>query len=58
MKNSHTNSNIKCSVTNCTYHSKNEYCTRNQINIGACENTVTTPQGTQCASFQMDAKTY
>ena len=49
----HINSTIKCSVANCTYHNGKDYCSLNQIHVGACNSAPTSCAGTECASFQM-----
>ena len=49
-----SNSNIKCSVTNCAYHSKGEdCCSLSQIRVGCSCGDVTSCQGTECSSFQL-----
>ncbi|MFI3250648.1 MAG: DUF1540 domain-containing protein [Eubacteriales bacterium] len=49
-----TNSTIKCCVEACTHHAPTDYCSLNQIQVGACSNAVTQCQNTECASFELD----
>lgn len=49
-----TNSTIKCDVEACSHHSSNDYCSLNQIEVGASSRHVTQPQNTECASFELD----
>lgn len=46
------NPSIKCSVNSCAYHS-GQCCTLNEIKVGCCEQNVSSPKSTECASFQM-----
>ncbi len=47
-----SNPSIKCSVTQCQYHSEKEnYCTLNSIKVGTHEANPTMPQCTDCESF-------
>jgi len=49
------NSNIKCTVESCAYHSKTQnYCSLPQIQVGCSCGTVTDCQGTECASFRLE----
>lgn len=48
-----TNSTIKCGVDNCAYHAPTNYCSLNQIQVGACTGQVTQAKNTECASYQM-----
>ena len=48
------NRSIQCSVSNCAYHCGGEnYCTRNEIQVGCDQSTVGSCQETQCVSFQL-----
>lgn len=49
-----TNSTIKCGVDSCSHHNSQDYCSLNQIQVGATGKHVTSPQNTECASFQLD----
>ena len=53
--NQNANHSIKCSVTNCTHHCPENYCTLNEIKVGCTEQTVKSCASTECASFQMGA---
>lgn len=48
------NSTIKCGVSACTHHNKDDYCSLNQIAVEACDPTVTNAKNTECASFQLN----
>ncbi len=49
-----TNSTIKCCVENCAHHAPTDYCSLNQIQVGACCSEVRQCENTECASFQLD----
>ncbi len=49
------NNSIKCTVTNCAYHSKSQnYCSLPEIQVGCCCGNVTDCEGTECASFRLE----
>ncbi len=51
------NNSIGCTVENCKYHcSKENYCSKNAIEVGACNCKAKTTENTCCQSFE--AKTY
>lgn len=49
------NSTIKCAVEHCSHHSDNDYCSLNQIQVGACSEDVQYCENTECASFELDS---
>lgn len=50
--NSKANSSIKCTVSQCEYHSKDEnYCTLDCITVGTHEANPTMSECTDCESF-------
>lgn len=52
--NSEGHCTIHCGVQNCAYHNPQNYCSLEQIQVGACTNQVTQSCNTECASFQME----
>ncbi len=47
------NKSISCSVNECKYHAQNEsYCSLDHINVVKHHNNVTTPEATDCGSFE------
>lgn len=53
--NQNPNHSIKCSVTNCSHHCAQDYCTLNEIKVGCTGGSAQSCASTQCASFQMCA---
>lgn len=50
-----TNTHIKCGVENCSHHAPTDYCSLEQIEVGAtCSGEVTDCESTECASFELD----
>lgn len=48
------NPSIKCTVDECKYHAQTEnYCSLNDIQVGKHENRATTPECTDCNSFEL-----
>ncbi|MGI6497409.1 MAG: DUF1540 domain-containing protein [Oscillospiraceae bacterium] len=46
------NASIKCSVSECAYHANSKnYCSLNEIQVGACKSHPTSSDCTECASF-------
>lgn len=46
------NSSIKCSVDECVYHNQSKnFCSLDEIKVGACKSNPTTSDCTECASF-------
>lgn len=51
------NSSIKCSVNECAYHANSQnYCSLNEIQVGACKSYPTSSDCTECASFTSASK--
>ena len=49
----HHNSSIGCTVTECTYHCKDDnYCTLNKIEVIKHEQSANTIECTDCGSFR------
>lgn len=48
------NDSIKCSVQQCKYNNKSDYCTLNQIKVGTHESNPTVVQCTDCESFVLE----
>lgn len=47
------NNSIGCTVKNCKYHCKDaNYCSKNVIEVGACNCSASTPEATCCQSFE------
>lgn len=53
--NQNPNHSIKCSVSNCSHHCAQDYCTLNEIRVGCCESNAKSCASTECASFQLGA---
>ncbi|MFD3158420.1 DUF1540 domain-containing protein [Haloimpatiens sp. FM7330] len=48
-----SNRNIQCTVSECKYHSKDDFCTLSHIKIDKNNNsTVSKSEYTKCASFE------
>ena len=54
--NQNPNHSIKCSVSNCSHHCAQDYCTLNEIRVGCCDCSPTKCEGTECASFKLSAR--
>jgi len=48
------NDSIKCSVQQCKYNNKRDYCTLNQIKIGTHEMNPKVVECTDCESFVLE----
>ncbi|MBR1444045.1 MAG: DUF1540 domain-containing protein [Firmicutes bacterium] len=48
------NTSIKCRVSSCKHHDKNEYCQLNDITVGGSSNAKECDD-TQCKSFECDS---
>ena len=51
MENKHEISGIKCNVTNCVYHAKNNACEAGMIEVGPCD-TCNCTTDTCCNTFK------
>jgi hypothetical protein len=47
------NDSIKCSVDNCKYNDRKDYCTLSQIKVGTHEANPSEIECTDCESFQI-----
>lgn len=55
MDNKPYNASIKCSVNSCAFHNDpHNCCSLEAIKVGCCDNKPTRPEGTECASFELD----
>lgn len=48
------NESIKCSVQQCKYNNKQDYCTLNQIMVGTHEANPSMVECTDCESFVLE----
>ena len=49
------NKSIECSVNSCAFHNDpHNCCSLEAIKVGCCDNKPTRPEGTECASFELD----
>lgn len=51
MENKHEISGIKCNVSNCVYHAKNNACEAGMIEVGPCD-TCNCTTDTCCNTFK------
>lgn len=51
MENMTPNSSIQCTVTECKYHCKSNYCGLNTVKIGTHESNPTQTECVDCESF-------
>ena len=57
MENKNANPSIACTVESCAYHCKGQnHCSLNEIKVGCCDCSPTKCEGTECASFKLEAQ--
>ncbi|MBO5857166.1 MAG: DUF1540 domain-containing protein [Clostridia bacterium] len=50
----HKNNSIGCTVDSCKYHAQSaNYCTKNAIEVTACNSCAKTSDNTCCQSFEV-----
>ena len=58
MDHQNSNSSIQCSVTSCSHNNREKYsCSLNSIKVGNCGPSTSSPDCTECASFELGKDT-